>query len=141
MCSPAGAWEVTTTVRLLPTQPGQTCADTNPVGVGLNPFPAYDTIHKGGTMNEQGTRSSSANRGSGHGLWKRTGHDTFRYRVKFHGFDDNRLLVNSTTITIDAVLGEDGDQFAGVGGLSQTDLSGNTRNFCLTLVAKRMTLN
>jgi hypothetical protein len=132
-----GAWEVTTTVRL----DAKDCATAAVVGVGLNPFPSFYTFHDGGTLNEQGARASSANRGSGHGLWVRTGYSTVRYRLKFHGFDDNRLLVSTTEVTVDAAVAKGGGAFEGIGRLVQTDLSGNSRRFCLTLTGTRMSLD
>lgn len=145
-----GAWDVVTTVRVVPTNAAPdpvTCATTDQAaGPALNPFPAYYTFHKGGTMNEQGARASSANRGSGHGVWRRVTGDLFRLRLKFQGFDDSKAFASTTVITQGVALGDDGDSFEASGVLVQTLLNppANTpavRTFCVTSVGTRMTVD
>lgn len=131
-----GAWEVTVTLRA----PAADCTTAAVIGVGPNPFQQFYTFHEGGTMNEWGTRAPPATRGAGHGLWKRTGPDDFAYRVLFHSFDVNGLLSNKMDIRADLTLADGGQQFDGVARFVFSDLSGNARNFCATMVGTRLTL-
>ncbi len=129
-----GAWEVVVTLRV--STPN--CATAAIVGFGPNPFPSFNTFHLGGTMSEFGTRSAA--RGSGHGIWKRVGSNTFKYRNMFHSFDANGLFFRTANTLADVTLEEDGQTLTGVARLTFTDLSGNTLNFCATLAGTRITL-
>ena len=105
-----------------------------------NPFPAFNTFHMGGTMTEQGSRSSPANRSTGFGVWERSGIRTYGYRLLFHSFDGNGLLSATMDITSDVKLAKDGQTFEGVSRLVRTDTSGNALHFCATLVGERIVL-
>jgi hypothetical protein len=131
-----GAWKVVVTLRV----PAADCTTAAPVGVGPNPFPSFNTFHAGGTMSEWGARSPPATRSSGHGVWRRSGRDQYRYRMQFHSFDVNGLLTATMEINSDLTLGKDRDQFEGVARFVQTDLSGNARPFCATLEGGRLTV-
>jgi hypothetical protein len=131
-----GAWEVIVTLRVS----GRDCATAPVIGVGPNPFTSFNTFHKGGTMNEWGTRSPPATRGAGHGVWKRLGDDRFAYRLKFHSFDANGLFANTMDIRSELALADDGLSFEGVSRFTFTDLSGNARLFCATLAGTRLAL-
>jgi hypothetical protein len=131
-----GTWEVVVTLRVS----APDCKTAALVPVGPNPFPSFNTFHFGGTMNEWGTRSPPAQRGGGHGLWKRVGAFKYQYRVLFHSFDGNGLLTAKMDITSDVKLGPGGTTFEGTSRFVRTDLSGNVLNFCATLAGSRVTL-
>ncbi len=131
-----GAWQVVTTVRL----PAVDCASSPPVPTGVSPFASFNTFHEGGTMSEWGTRSPPAQRSSGHDVWERTGYNQFGYRLMFHSFDVNALLVATMDITTELRLAKDGDTFTGVSRFVRTDLSRNVLNFCATMDGQRFTL-
>lgn len=131
-----GVWEVTVTLRL----PAPDCTTAALVGVGPNPFKSLNTFHMGGTMSEWGTRSPPSTRGPGQGVWKRTGDDTFAFRLMFHSFDSNGFFANTMDMRSDVELAGDGQSFTGVSRFVFTDLSGNARNSCATLAGSRVTL-
>jgi hypothetical protein len=131
-----GAWQVDATLRV----DGPDCTIAPIVGTGVNPFQAFNTFHEGGTMNEWGTRSPPANRGLGNGVWERTGHSKYRYRVLFHSFDVNGLLTATMDIRTDVKLARDGNTFLGVSRFLRTDISGNAIRFCATMSGERITL-
>ena len=132
-----GSWEVETTVRL----PADDCTTAPLVPpFAPNPFPAFNTFHMGGTMTEQGSRSSPANRSTGFGVWERSGSRTYAYRLLFHSFDGNGLLSAIMDITSDVKLAKDGQTFEGVSRLVRTDTSGNALHFCATLIGERIVL-
>lgn len=131
-----GAWQVVVTLRA----DGPDCTIAPIVGVGVNPFPSFNTFHKGGTMSEWGTRAPPATRGSGQGVWGRTGHRTFDYRVLFHSFDANGLLTATMDIRSGLVLAMNGNTFEGVSRFLRTDISGNALRFCATLSGERILL-
>ena len=131
-----GAWQVVVTLRV----DAPDCTTAAVVGVGLNPFPSFNTFHRGGTMSEFGTRSPPSNRTSGHGVWKRTGYRTFGYRAAFFSFDANGLLAASMDVRADVKLARQGDTFEGVSRLVRTDLSGNELRFCATVSGERISL-
>ena len=91
-------------------------------------------------MSEQGTRVPPSRRGPGHGVWRRTGYNTFVYREMFHSFDPNGLLMAKMDISTGLKLGADGLTFTGVSRFVRTDLSGNVQNFCATMAGTRITV-
>ena len=131
-----GAWQVEATLRV----DGPDCTIAAIVGTGVNPFRALNTFHEGGTMNEWGTRSPPATRGVGSGVWERTGHNKYRYRLLFHSFDANGLLTATMDIRTDLKLARDGDTFEGVSRFLRTDISGNAIRFCATMNGERISL-
>lgn len=132
-----GAWQVETTVRL----PADDCTTAPLVPpFAPNPFPAFNTFHLGGTMSEQGSRSSPANRSPGFGTWERLGHRKYAYRLMFHSFDANGFLNATMDIRTDLKVAKDGNTFKGVSRLVRTDISGNVRNFCATMDGQRFSL-
>ena len=131
-----GAWQVEMTVRL----PAEDCTTSPPVPFGINPFPSFNTFHEGGTMSEQGSRSSPANRSPGFGVWERIGHRKYAYRNMFHSFDDDGILIATMDITSELRLSNHGDTFTGVSHFVRTEVSGIARNFCATVTGERFTL-
>ncbi len=131
-----GAWQVEVTLRV----DGPDCTIAPIVGVGPNPFPSFNTFHRGGTMSEFGTRAPPATRTSGHGVWKRTGFRAFDYRLLFYSFDVNGLLTATMDIRSDLKLAMNGQTFEGVSRFVRTDISGNALHFCATLSGERITL-
>jgi hypothetical protein len=132
-----GAWQVEVTLRV----DGPDCTIAPIVGGSApNPFPSFNTFHEGGTMSEWGTRAPPATRGSGHGVWQRTGHGAFTYRDMFHSFDANGLLTATMDIRSDLKLAMDGNTFEGVSRFLRTDISGNALHFCATLSGARISL-
>jgi len=131
-----GSWQVEVTLRV----DAPDCTIAPVVGTGLNPFPSFNTFHKGGTMSEFGTRSPPATRTSGHGVWERRGQRAYAYRELFYSFDPNGLLTATMDIRTDVKLATDGKTFGGVSRFLRTDLSGNALRFCATMSAKRISL-
>lgn len=131
-----GAWQVVVTLRV----DAPDCTTAEIVGFPPNPFPSFNTFHRGGTMSEFGTRSPPATRSSGHGVWGRTGYRSFEYHSAFHSFDANGLLTATMDITADLKLARKGNTFEGVSRLVRTDISGNALHFCATLEGVRISL-
>lgn len=130
-----GSWQVEVTVRL----PAEDCTTSPPVPIGPNPFPSFNTFHEGGTMTEQGSRSSPAARSTGFGIWERIGRRDYVYRNIFHSFDANGLLIATMDISADLNLAKSENTFEGISRLARTDISGNTLHFCATLRGERIT--
>jgi hypothetical protein len=132
-----GAWDVVVTLRV----PAEDCRTAAPVTVGSNPFPSFNTFHKGGTMSEYGTRNVPASRTSGHGVWRRAGKDEFVYRLSFFSFDSvNGILVARMDIRSNLTLSDDGQTFEGVSRFVRTNFGSTVQNFCATLAGTRMSL-
>lgn len=134
--SVVGTWQVEVTVRF----DAADCTTSPPVPVGPNPFPSLNTFHEGGTFSETGSRSPPSARGPGHGIWKRTGRNTFVIRNLFQGYDPNGLLATNMDIRSEVTMSADGSTFSGTSRLSLSDISGNTLPFCATLEGVRVTL-
>jgi hypothetical protein len=102
------------------------------------PFPTFNTYHRGGTLSEHGSRLPPAQRGSGHGIWRRAGYGTFDYRLSFQVFNPSGMFV--ATQNISAKLTMNGaNTFTGDSSFSRTDLSGNTSPLqCAKLAGTRM---
>jgi hypothetical protein len=127
-----GAWRVDVTPR-----PCDTAG--NPIdGPGGSSFPTLNTYHRGGTLSEHGSRLSPARRGSGHGIWRRTGYSRFEYRLEFQIFDTNGFLTHTQTISTELVM-DDADTLTGKSRFKLTDLSGNSTPLqCATIVGTRI---
>lgn len=83
------------------------CKTGDPLPIPGNPFPSLSTFMSGGRMLEAsapppppggGTKSSS------HGMWERTGDQTFRNRFRFFGFDVNGIHIGTVEVTIEYSL-------------------------------------
>jgi len=131
-----GAWQVIVTLRV----DAPDCKTAEIVGFGPNPFPSFNTFHRGGTMSEFGTRVPPGARTSGHGVWKRTGDRTFEYRTEFFIFGGDGLVAANMDIRADLRLSKTGNRFAGVSRLVMTDIGGNEQPFCATLDGERIRL-
>lgn len=131
-----GAWRVVVTLRV----DAPDCTTAAIVGIGPNPFPSFNTFHRGGTMSEFGTRSPPATRTSGHGVWERTGYRSFEYRLLFDSFDVNGLLTATMDIRSDLKVARNSMTFEGVSRFVRTDISGNALRFCATLEGERISL-
>ena len=131
-----GAWQVVVTLRV----DAPDCKTAEIVGFGPNPFPSFNTFHRGGTMSEFGTRVPPAARTPGHGVWKRTGERSFVYRSEFFIFDGNGLVAASMDIRSKLRLALTGNRFTGISRLVMTDVSGNEQPFCATLSGERIRL-
>jgi hypothetical protein len=132
-----GSWLVETTVRVH----AEDCTTAAPVpGNAPNPFPAFNSFHQGGTMTEQGSRSSPGRRSTGFGVWERTGHRKYAYRLQFHSFDVNGLLTATMDIRTQLKLARDGETFEGVSRFVRTDISGNALKICATMTGERINL-
>jgi hypothetical protein len=131
-----GAWQVVVTLRV----DADDCTTAPVVMDQWNPFPSFNTFHRGGTMSEFGTRSPPSTRTSGHGVWSRTGYRTFDYRTVFYSFGPDNALAASMDIRGDIKLAKHGRTFKGVSRLVRTDLAGNVLQFCATLSGERITL-
>ena len=58
------------------------------------------TYVRGGTLIEGGAPPSpAASRSAGHGIWERTGPDTFRSFIRFHSFDEEGRRVSIGEVT------------------------------------------
>ena len=131
-----GAWQVEVTVRT----DAPDCTAAPAVPFGPNPFPSLNTFHEGGTMSETGSRSPPSMRSPGHGVWKQVGRNRYESRFTFQSFDANGLLAANMEIRSEIKVSRDGSQFAGVGRLTRTDLSGNVFPFCTTIDGARFDL-
>ena len=130
-----GSWEVEVTVR----QNAVDCPNSTPVG-GVNPFPALNTFHEGGTISETGSRSPPSRRSPGHGIWQRTGRNSYAARVRFQSFDANGFLSNNMDRTTNITLSPDGMSFSAISRFRFSDLSGNALLSCATMEGVRITL-
>ena len=129
-----GAWQVVVTLRV----DAPNCKTAEIVGFGSNPFPSFNTFHRGGTMSEFGTRAPPATRTSGHGVWKRTGERSFEYRSEFFIFGDDGMVAANMDIRADLRLSRTGNRFTGVSRLVMTEVSGSKQPFCATLSGERI---
>jgi hypothetical protein len=96
-----GLWKVEVTLRDCAT--GAVAPVPNPI------FPTLNTFHAGGTESEHGSRFSPALRGSGQGIWKRTGARTYVLRTMFQTFDVNGFLTGDQDIRSTITLSNDGN--------------------------------
>jgi hypothetical protein len=131
-----GAWQVVVTLRV----DASDCTTATVIVDPWNPFPSFNTFHRGGTMSEFGTRSPPSTRTSGHGVWKRTGGRTYEYRSVFFSFTPDNVLAANMDVRADIKLTRNGRKFEGVSRLVRTDLAGNALHFCATLAGERITL-
>jgi hypothetical protein len=73
------------------------CDDSDAV---LATFESMTTYMRGGTLIEGGSPSFPAvSRSAGHGIWERTGGDTFLVFFRFHSFDNLGRLVSIVEVT------------------------------------------
>ena len=127
-----GAWNVEVTLR--------DCA-TGAVAPVPNPtFPTLNTFHQGGTLSEHGGRFSPATRGSGHGVWKRTGARTFQLRFVFQMFDTNGLLTGNQDVLTTVELSSDGDSSTGTARVTINRIGLPPIFGCATSVGQRIEL-
>jgi hypothetical protein len=131
-----GLWQVVVTLRV----DAPDCSTATVIVDPWNPFPSFNTFHRGGTMSEFGTRSPPASRTSGHGIWKRTGNRSFEFRHVFYSFDANQALAANMDVRSDVTVNRKGNRFEGVARLVRTDLEGKALHFCATLNGERITL-
>ena len=131
-----GAWQVVVTLRL----DAPDCKTAPVVDDQWNPFPSFNTFHRGGTMSEFGTRSPPSKRTSGHGVWKRTGYRSFEYRAVFYRFGADDELAGNMDVRADIKVARNSRTFKGESRLVATDMAGNALNFCATLDGKRISL-
>ena len=94
-----GVWSLEVTLRV--------CATGAPVP-GVDPFPALNTFHQGGTLTEFGTRFSPATRNVGQGVWKKTGRFTYQSHFVFQRFDANGLYIGDQDVRRTSRLSPDG---------------------------------
>lgn len=127
-----GAWTVEVTLRDCVT--GAVAPVPNPV------FPTLNTFHKGGTMSEHGGRFSPATRGSGHGVWKRTGARTFELRFMFQMFDVNGLLTGDQDVRTTVELSGDGNSSTGTARVTVNRIGLPPILGCATSVGQRVEL-
>jgi hypothetical protein len=127
-----GAWRVDVTPR--------TCDNGAPAGPPLRPaFPTLNTYHLGGTLSEHGSGLAPTQRGSGHGVWKRTGYASFAYRLTFQIFDVSGMLVSTQNVDSKLAVGPSGDTLTGTSTFTRTDPSGNVSPLqCATLAGTRI---
>jgi hypothetical protein len=127
-----GSWRVDVTPRA--------CDNGAPAGQPLGPaFPTLNTYHVGGTLSEHGSALSPAQRGSGHGIWKRTGYGSFTYRLTFQIFDPSGLLAATQNVTSNLTVAPKGNTFTGTSTFTRTDVSGNVEALrCATLAGTRI---
>lgn len=127
-----GTWRVEVTPRA--------CDSAgNPVGNPLgSSFPTFNTYHRGGTLSEHGSRMPPSQRGSGHGIWRRSGYAAFDYRMAFQVFDVSGALTATQNIGAELQM-RGANSFTGKARFTRTDLSGNVSPpQCATLAGARM---
>jgi hypothetical protein len=127
-----GAWRVDVTPRA--------CENGQPAGLSLGAaFPTLNTYHLGGTLSEHGSGMPPSQRGSGHGVWKRTGYNSFTYRLTFQVFDVSGLFTATQNVGSNLVVGASGDTLTGTSTFTRTDASGNVSALrCATLSGARI---
>jgi hypothetical protein len=130
-----GSWQIEATLRM----DGPDCTVAPIIGVDVNPFRQFYNFNAGGTLNEWGTRTPPATRGAGHGIWKRTGANTFAFRDMFHTFDANGLQAGTLDIRTNTRVSKSGKRFAGISRFVLTDISGIEQRFCATMTGTRIT--
>ena len=90
-----------------------------PAGEGGNPFPVLHTYMRGGTMLETGASPPPPPRSTAHGIWERTGWQTFRERFRFFSFNAAGVHVSTSEITVERRLiqgnNAETDEIIGVG--------------------------
>jgi hypothetical protein len=92
-------------------------------------FQSMTTYMRGGTLIEGGGPPAPAavSRSAGHGIWERTGPDTFRAFLRFHAFDDLGRRISIVEVNTQARLIE-GDNLATPDVLEPYYLSGSGTN-------------
>jgi len=83
------------------------CDTGQPLPIPGNPFPALHTYLRGGTMQDAGApppRPTAVTRSAAHGIWERTGDQTFRVRFRFFGFDAAGVHAGTFEVTIERSL-------------------------------------
>jgi hypothetical protein len=86
------------------------CATGDPLPIPGNPFPALHTYMRGGTMLDTGASppppppSTAVTRSTAHGIWERTGGQTFRERFRIFSFDAAGVHVSTTEVTVERSL-------------------------------------
>ncbi len=138
--SAAGAhWEFLEGAWRVDVQP-VACVNGKPTGAPLTPapFPTLNTYHLGGTLSEHGSGLSPSQRGSGHGIWKRTGYSTFAYRLTFQIFSPAGLAFTQD-ISSNLAIASNGETFKGTSTFTRTDTAGGASPLqCATLSGTRI---
>ena len=86
------------------------CATGDPLPIPGNPFPALHTYMRGGTMLDTGASppppppSTAVTRSTAHGIWERTGCQTFRERFRLFNFNAAGVHVSTTEVTVERSL-------------------------------------
>jgi len=83
------------------------CATGDPLPIPGNPFPSLHTYMRGGTVLDSGASPPSApggTRSSAHGIWERTGAQTFRERFHSFSFDAAGVHVSTAEVTFERSL-------------------------------------
>jgi hypothetical protein len=108
------------------------CATGDPLPIPGNPFPSLHTYMRGGTALDSGAsppRSPGGTRTAAHGIWERTGAQTFRERFHSFSFDAEGQHVLTVEVTIERTLiqGEhaEEDEIIGVGSAKFFTLTGD----------------
>jgi hypothetical protein len=126
-----GAWRVDVTARA--------CENGQPAGPPQRTFPTLNTYHLGGTLSEHGSGLPPTQRGSGHGIWKRTGYNTFAYRLTFQIFDLSGMLTFTQNVSSKLAVDASGNALTGTSTFTRTDASGNVTPLqCATLSGTRL---
>jgi hypothetical protein len=83
------------------------CATGDPLPIPGNPFPALHTYMRGGTVLDSGAsppRAPGGTRSAAHGIWERTGAQTFRERFHSFSFDAAGVHVSTAEVTFERRL-------------------------------------
>ena len=82
------------------------CATGAPLPIPGNPFPSLHTYMPGGTVVDSGASPPSVpgTRSSAHGIWERTGPQTFRERFHSFSFDAAGVHVSTAEVTFERSL-------------------------------------
>jgi len=94
-----GTWLIETTLV--------NCATGDPLPITGNPFPTVHTYLRGGTVLDIGAsppRPPAVTRSAAHGIWERTGYQTFRERFRSFGFDAAGVHVSTVAVTFERSL-------------------------------------
>ena len=123
-----GTWLVQVTIRDC-----QTSAELGP------PFVSLLSFARGGTLTETTSRFSPARRGPAHGLWERTGPNTYRAVSYAFLYSAEGAWTGTQKLTQTIVIGDDQNEFQVEASNETTDPNGNVvMTGCATAIGHRL---
>lgn len=121
-----GTWNVQVTLRKCQT------------GAAIRTFASLTTFMSGGTTLDSTSGVPQALKTPGHGVWSHVSGNTYRFSFKSFSFDAAGTFTGSTTITHEAELASNGDEYSSEGTAQIYDSNGNLMvTGCSTTTATR----